>query len=297
MRYYIVDDDSASRMMLKKIIVDGQLGLVIGEAENGGKSIAPILSTLPDIVLIDLLMPDLDGIETIEKLKSQGFEGQFIMISQIVNKEMVGEAYKKGIEFFIHKPINKVEVQTILQKTAEQYRLRDSLLTIKESLASFATAKPALKKPSELVRTKLNDMGIISEVGSNDLKEIIEMLVYENNEPNTFPPLIDIYESLAKRHNAEDIKKEMKAIEQRLRRTILAAIQHIATIGSIDYTSREFEHYAPRYFEYQEVRKLMIEVGENRLNSSKIKVNIKKFIQVLYLEVLESYKNIKKTSL
>ncbi|SDN87503.1 two-component system, response regulator YcbB [Psychrobacillus sp. OK028] len=294
MRYYIVDDDSASRMMLKKIIVDGELGLVIGEAENGEKSIAPILSTLPDIVLIDFLMPDLDGIETIEKLKSQGFEGQFIMISQIVNKEMVGEAYKKGIEFFIHKPINKVEVQTILQKTAEQYRLRDSLLTIKESLASFTTAKPALKKQNvgEIVRTKLSDMGIMSEVGSNDLKEIIEMLVYKNNEPNTFPPLIDIYESLAKRQNAEDIKKEMKAIEQRLRRTILAAIQHIATIGSIDYTSREFEHYAPRYFEYQEIRKLMIEVGENRLNSSKIKVNIKKFIQVLYLEVLESYKNI-----
>ena len=109
---------------------------------------------------------------------------------------------------------------------------------------------------------------------------------------NTFPPLKDIYESLAEKQNAEDIKKEMKAIEQRLRRTILVAIQHMATIGSIDYTSREFEHYAPRYFEFQEIRRLMIEVGENRLNSSKIKINIKKFLQVLYFEVLESYKQI-----
>ena len=292
MRYYIVDDDSASRLMLKKIITEAELGIVIGESENGEKSIAPILGALPDVVLIDFLMPDLDGIETIEKLKSEGFEGQFIMISQIVNKEMVGEAYQKGIEFFIHKPINRVEVQSILQKTAEQYKLKDSLLTIKASLANIATAKPTSKKQNvrEIVRTKLSDMGIMSEVGSNDLKEIIEMLVYENMEPTTFPPLIDIYESLAMRQDAVNIKKEMKAIEQRLRRTILAAIQHIATIGSIDYTSREFEHYAPRYFDFQEVRKLMIEIGENRLNSSKIKVNIKKFLQMLYLEVLESYK-------
>lgn len=294
LRYYIVDDDSASRMMLRKIITDDELGLVIGEAENGEKSLVPILATLPDVVLIDFLMPDLDGIETIEKLKNRGFEGQFIMISQIVNKEMVGEAYKKGIEFFIHKPINRVEVQSILQKNAEQKRLRNSLLTIKESLASFNTIMPALKKVNvgELVSIKLGDMGIMSEVGSNDLKEIIEMLVHGNNESNVFPALIDIYESLARRRNAEDIKKEMKAIEQRLRRTILAAIQHMATIGSIDYTSREFEHYAPRYFEFQEVRRLMIEVGENRFNSSKIKINIKKFLQMLYVEVLESYKQI-----
>lgn len=292
MRYYIVDDDPASRMMLKKIITDSDLGLVIGEADNGEKSITAILSALPDVVLIDFLMPDLDGIETIEKLKGKGFEGHFIMISQIVNKDMVGEAYKKGIEFFIHKPINRVEVQSILQKNAEQCRLKDSLLTIKASLANIATSKPTLKKQNvgELVRMKLSDMGIISEVGSNDLNEIIEMLVHDNDESNNFPPLIDIYEALAKRHNVEDIKKEMKAIEQRLRRTILAAIQHIATIGSIDYTSREFEHYAPRYFDFQEVRRLMIEISENRLNSTKIKVNIKKFLQMLYLEVLESYK-------
>ena len=91
----------------------------------------------PDVVLIDFLMPELDGIETIEKLRKKGYQGQFIMISQIVNKEMVGEAYEKGVEFFIHKPINRIEVQSILRKTAEQYRLQDSLVAIRESLANI----------------------------------------------------------------------------------------------------------------------------------------------------------------
>lgn len=278
--------------MLKKIITEGELGLVVGEAENGVESISPILTTEPDVVLIDFLMPELDGLETIDQLKSKGFDGQFIMISQVVNKEMVGEAYIKGIEFFIHKPINRVEVQSILTKTAEQFRLKDSLLAIKDSLSNIGSLKTVQKKQSvrEIVSSKLRDMGIVGEVGSNDLISIVEILIHHSNPLSKFPPLKDIYESLAMKQDAGDMKKEMKAIEQRLRRTILLAMQHMATIGAIDYTNSEFEHYAPRYFDFQEIRKLTIEIGENRVNPSKIKVNIKKFLQVLYLEVLENYK-------
>ena len=99
-------------------------------------------------------MPELDGIETMEQLRKQGFQGQFIMISQIVNKEMVGEAYEKGVEFFIHKPINRVEVQSILKKMAEQFRLKNSLISIRESLAhigSATTLQPKKKSVKEIV--------------------------------------------------------------------------------------------------------------------------------------------------
>jgi two-component system response regulator YcbB len=88
--------------MLKKIISEGKLGDVVGEAESGAHSLPLILSIRPDVVLIDFLMPNLDGIETIEQLRIQGFQGQFIMISQIENKEIVGEAYEKGVEFFLY---------------------------------------------------------------------------------------------------------------------------------------------------------------------------------------------------
>lgn len=107
--------------MLRKIITEGDLGIVIGEAESGIDCISSILTMHPDVVLIDLLMPELDGIETMEHLKMNGFQGQFIMISQVVNKEMVGEAYAKGVEFFIHKPINRIEVQSILEKQQNNF--------------------------------------------------------------------------------------------------------------------------------------------------------------------------------
>lgn len=279
--------------MLKKIIMDGDLGDVIGEADSGVNCLSSILTMHPDVVLIDLLMPELDGIETIEHLRMKGFQGQFIMISQIVNKEMVGEAYEKGVEFFIHKPINRMEVQSIIKKTSEQFQLRDSLLAIRDYLANIGIDKTMKRRQSvkEIVLSILNDMGIVGEVGSDDIVSIIEFLMNQSERVTQLPPLKDVFEAVATKteSNTLDIKKQSKAIEQRIRRTILTAVNNLASLGSIDYTNSEFEYYAPRYFDFQEIRNQMIYIQEGRNEPTKVKINSKKFLQVLYLEVMEKY--------
>ncbi|QGQ45392.1 response regulator [Metabacillus sediminilitoris] len=293
MRFFIVDDDTASRTMLRNIITGDHLGMVVGEAESGVKALSPILTIQPDVVLIDLLMPELDGIETIERLRVEGFQGQFIMISQIVNKEMVGEAYKIGVEFFIHKPINRVEIQSVLKRVSEQLRLKESLLTIQESLANIGLTKTMQKKPNvkEIVLSILNDMGMIGEVGSDDIIWIIEYLMNQGERAPQLPPLKDLYEVVASKGDSStvDIKKESKAIEQRIRRTILTAVTNLATFGIIDYTNSEFEYYAPRYFDFQEIRNYMTTIQKGNTEPTKVKINVKKFLQVLYLETLEKY--------
>ena len=293
MRYFIVDDDTASRKMLAKIITEGELGSVIGEAESGVKSLPLINSTNPDFILIDLLMPELDGIETMEQIRRQGFQGQFIMISQIVNKEMVGEAYEKGVEFFIHKPINRVEVLSILKKLSETSRLRKSLLSIRESLAHIGTpiAQPKRKNIKEIVLALLNDLGIIGEPGSEDMVLMMEHLMDRKQTDTQFPPLKDLYETVASLHKTDDIeiKKESKSIEQRIRRTILTAVTNFATLGLIDYMNPKFEYYASRYFEFEEIRRRMKEIDENSNELTKVKINIKKFLQVMYLDTAEKH--------
>lgn len=293
MRYFIIDDDPASRRMLKQIIDESGLGLVIGEAESGIESLPNILSTQPDFVLIDLLMPGLDGIETMEKLKNEGFQGQFVMISQVVNKDMVGEAYEKGVEFFIHKPLNKVEVTTVLKKMKDQFHLTDSLMRIKESLAGL-DANQLSQSPrnvKEIVLSILNDMGIVGETGSNDIVEMIELLIHQNPGEGQLPPLKDLYEAVAKKTKSDkdEIKKESKAIEQRIRRAILSAMNNLAILGSIDYTNPEFEYYAPRYFDFQEIKNRMNQMNNHDEQRVKSKVNIRKFLQTLYMETREKY--------
>lgn len=288
MRYFIVDDDRASRVMLSTIINDCELGTVIGEAKNGIEAIPQILMMQPEFVLIDLLMPELDGIETIERLQQNGFKGHFIMISQVVNKEMVADGYSKGIEFFIHKPINKIEVQMVLKRTTEQYVLKNSLQAIRQSLTNFdvSEAKHTKKTTREHIQSILNDMGIIAEIGSEDIIKIIEQLLNEKHKIAPLPPLKEVYERVAMltKSTQDDILKESKAIEQRVRRTILAAMINLANLGIVDYTNSEFEYYTPRYFDLTDIRYLMKQIENN--DPRKAKVNIKKFIQVLYSEII-----------
>jgi two-component system response regulator YcbB len=211
------------------------------------------------------------------------------MISQVVNKEMVGEAYEKGIEFFIHKPINRLEVQSILKKTSEQFRLRQSLMAIRESLASVESARftPKQKSVKEIAHSILNDMGIIGEAGSEDMVLMMEFLINRKDSTALLPPLKELYEAICS--SKKDVKKETKSIEQRIRRAIMAALNNLSSLGTFDYTNPKFEYYAPRYFDFQEIRVRMKEIDSDHPVTSKVKINIKKFLQVLYLDTEEKY--------
>ncbi|WP_051250392.1 response regulator [Paenibacillus harenae] len=293
--FVIVDDDAVSRRMLQNIIEQCKLGEVAGTAGEGSEGTRIILELKPDIVLIDLLMPDQDGIETITQLKDRGYKGKFIMISQIENKEVVGLAYQRGIEFFIHKPINRLEVEAVLLKVNEQRKYERHILEIKQSLAKFDPVElPAVRREPtarEVVKPILMDLGIIGETGSKDVVSLMEYLI-EYRQAGDFPPLKELYESVARtyKQSKSDVEKETKAIEQRIRRTIMAALTHLASIGLTDYSNPKFEHYAPLYFDFQDIR-IKMKVMDEEENPEKGKVNIKKFLQVFYIEVLEKMKS------
>ncbi|MGG1519960.1 response regulator [Paenibacillus oryzisoli] len=293
----IVDDDAVSRLMLHKIIEKGGLGEVVGTAGSGSEGERVLLETSPDVVVIDLLMPDQDGIETIIRLKEQGFQGKYVMISQIENKEMIGKAYQAGVEYYIQKPINKIEVEAVLSKVNEQWKISRSLKEIQDSLTKLSLMNLSPESPRkkrsvrEIVQPILMDMGIVGESGSRDVTDIIEHLT-KHHRGDGIPPLKELYETAARSHKLEeaDVEKEGKAVEQRIRRAVMVALAHIASIGLTDYSNPKFEHYAPLYFEFQDVRLKMKEIDEN-LKSEKSKINIKKFLQVLYLEVTDKMRS------
>lgn len=293
----IVDDDAVSRRMLQKIIEKGGLGEVVGTAGSGSEGEKVLLETTPDVVVIDLLMPDQDGIETIIRLKEQGYQGKYVMISQIENKEMIGKAYQAGVEFYIQKPINKIEVEAVLSKVNEQWNISRSLQEIKESLTKLSllhTGPESIRKKRgvrEIMQPILMDMGIVGDTGSRDLMDIMEHLT-RHHKAEGIPPLKELYETVSRCHKVKeaDVEKEGKAVEQRIRRTVMGALTHIASIGLTDYSNPKFEHYAPLYFEFQDVRMKMKEIDENS-KPEKGKVNIKKFLQVLYLEVTDKMRS------
>jgi two-component system, response regulator YcbB len=286
----IVDDDAVCIRMLQSIIEKGWLGEVVVTAENGSEGERAVLRANPDVLLIDLLMPEQDGIETINQLKQKGYSGKYVMISQIENKEMIGKAYQAGIEFYIHKPINRVEVQAVLSKVNEQWKIGRYLNEIKDSMAKLSNLNTNVgnmqrkQTVREIMQPILRDMGIVGELGSKDMIEIIEHLIH-HDQVESLPPLKELYEITARTHH--DPAREVKAVEQRIRRAVMSAVSNLASIGLTDYGNPKFEHYAPLYFDFQEIRLKMKEIDE-KLQPGKGKINIKKFLQVLYLEVLDN---------
>lgn len=310
LRFYLIEDDAVVRRMLERIINESGLGEIAGQAEDGLHVSADQLYGI-DVVLIDLLLPGLDGIRTIRKLQSGGFAGRFIMISQVENKEMIGEAYQQGIDTFIQKPINRLEVLSVLKRVANHITLAVSLHSIRKSLQLLDEKGKEQTEPGggrsesglgygtyeqnkleQKVRQMMLQLGIAGEAGAPDLLLMMQWLHQdERGEELLFElQLKEIYiQVLHKLHGHKEddpvVQREVRAMEQRIRRMVLQAFTHLSSMGLADYANPTFEHFAPRLFDFQEIRLRMHEL-EADVKSTKCRINVRKFLSVFYMEAL-----------
>ena len=105
----VVDDASFMRMMIKNILTDNGYE-IIGEAENGIEALKRYKELEPDLVTMDITMPDMDGIETVKRILRFDNEAKIIMCSAMGQKAMVIEAIEKGAKDFIVKPFKEDRV-------------------------------------------------------------------------------------------------------------------------------------------------------------------------------------------
>ncbi|WP_318617121.1 response regulator [Sporosarcina sp. YIM B06819] len=302
MRFFIVDDDIAIRSILTQIIEDENLGEIVGEAADGDQLESSYLNMLKvDILFIDLLMPNRDGIQTIRHLLNS-FKGKFIMISQVETKELIGEAYSLGVDYYIIKPINRIEMVTVIQKVVERIQLENSIHDIKTSIGNLlhiksptpmTTAHSSEESITKIGEFLLAELGILGDNGSRDLIDILHYLFALRRNKTVeqdFPSLKDLILEISKKKlgpsaTQVDINREIKASEQRLRRVITSSLNHFASLGLADYGNPKFENYASSFFDFTVVRQKMRELEDNSSTSNTpTRVNTKKFIQVLFFE-------------
>lgn len=99
----IVDDAAFMRMMIKDILTKNGYS-VVGEAENGLKAVEKYSELKPDLVIMDITMPEMDGIEAVKKIKSMDGNANIIMCSAMGQQAMVIESIQSGAKDFIVKP-------------------------------------------------------------------------------------------------------------------------------------------------------------------------------------------------
>ncbi len=111
----ICDDAAFMRMMIKDILTKNGYN-VAGEAENGIKAVEKYNEVKPDLVLMDITMPEMDGIQALKQIKSGDPAAQVIMCSAMGQQAMVIESIQAGAKDFIVKPFQADRVIEAVKK-------------------------------------------------------------------------------------------------------------------------------------------------------------------------------------
>ncbi len=257
MRIYLIDDDSAVLSVLRLLIEDGGLGTVAGSSQSASDALEDLRTCNADIVLVDLLMPEMDGITFVQRAKRQFPELHFVMLSQVTSKDMVGEAYTAGVDFFISKPVNGIELTGVLTKVNELLTMERTMRQVRSLMQldrpdakpqpSAAAAAQTLEGVElEKLKTVLQRLGLSGDPAYADLLQLVGYLATQGrSEQMTVAQLCGRF-SLSP-----------KAMEQRIRRAAAAGMTNLASLGIEDYANDVFTEYAGTLFNFEQVRKEM----------------------------------------
>ena len=110
----IVDDSAFARFHLRRLI-DSFENMLASEAANGNEAITEYRRLKPDFVLMDIIMPGLEGVETVRRICEADPTARVIMISSISHREKVEEALAAGAKYFIPKPVTTDDLRKAIE--------------------------------------------------------------------------------------------------------------------------------------------------------------------------------------
>jgi len=115
MNFLVVDDSKFARRKLSKLIA--QLGYnVVGEAEDGLKAIEQYKKLKPDFITMDLEMPNMQGTDAAKKILEIDINTRIILITSIVDKKVILNAFKSGVKGYLTKPMTLDELKEVIDK-------------------------------------------------------------------------------------------------------------------------------------------------------------------------------------
>lgn len=276
MRIYIVEDDISVINILEDIIETQELGEICGDCGGEPASVSEILRARPDVILVDFFMPVKDGVELVKELRAVNNKIKCIMISQVSAKELISKAYSAGIDFFITKPINLIEVKSVLKNVEQQVQNEKTLDNIRRMFMNEIEQMPKDRPDTHAYAKKLkyilNRVGMSGEKGCPDIIKICEYL-HDERIPVSGLSVVQMCEAVS------DSPKNM---EQRIRRAIAAGMSNIAHMGIEDFMNETFTSYSSTLFSFEDIKSEMDFIRGKRSYGGK--VSIKKFLDGLMLE-------------
>lgn len=236
----IVDDNPMILNTLDEVI-SSEAGLsVIGRADNGKDAIDMIKDTQPDVVLLDLVMPQMDGITVVENIKKKTSmlkNPAFIILSAVGGEQMTEEAFQAGANYFLMKPFDKDILVNKIRRIGKR-PVRPVPGKVLEAPLKAATPEEAAMNREEYMKehletdiTKmLHELGIPAHIkGYQYLRDAISMVVRDR----------EMMEAVTKILYPEIVKKNYTS-SSRVERAIRHAIEVAWGRGSLEVIDELF---------------------------------------------------------
>jgi two-component system, response regulator YesN len=176
MQVFIADDEAIIREGLKFIVDWEELGFSIcGVASDGEEALKSILELEPDLVLLDINMPILQGTDVVQKAREHNFKGHFIILSGFTDFKYTQTAIRYGVDSYLTKPIDEDElyqaVNAVKTTLLEEQKQTDSMMHYREK-AKYTILCDILLNTSALYTINLSEINLTASV--------YQVVIYEN---------------------------------------------------------------------------------------------------------------------
>lgn len=200
-RVVTIDDNQEVRESLKEHFKNSTLLEIVGEAENGIEGLEIIREKKPDAVILDIVMPKLDGLGLLEKLASENISTNILIYSAIGNDAVVQKTFSLGAKYYIMKPCDPKDIAShILEASQATYPA--------SSVISAPSVNTITENNLESVITDIiHDIGVPAHIkGYNYLREAIGLCIKDDEFINSITKLL--YPTVAKNFSTTSSRVE-----------------------------------------------------------------------------------------
>lgn len=230
----VADDNKEFAKIITKFLNEQEDIEVVGVANNGKEAVDIILAKQPDVALLDVIMPQLDGIGVLEKINSSSAKNKtsFIMLSAVGQDTITQKAIMLGAEYYIVKPFDLETLANRIREVSNGIVIPEGINSIKEVRSPYIIS--GVSKVSQSLEAQItnviHDVGVPAHIkGYQYLREAITLAVNDIEVINSVTKLL--YPTLAKKY---------KTTPSRVERAIRHAIEVAWARGSMETNNEMF---------------------------------------------------------
>jgi two-component system, NtrC family, nitrogen regulation response regulator NtrX len=187
---FVVDDEAAIRDSLRMILE--YEGYRVEEAASGREALARIADRAPDAVILDVKMPEMDGLEVLRQLGERGFDMPVLVISGHGDVHTAVEATRRGAFDFFEKPLQRERVLLSLRNAIESHRLASENRSLRHEADELIGSSSAMRRLRETIERAAPTPATVLVTGESGTgKELVARAIHRRS-PRSGRPLVQV---------------------------------------------------------------------------------------------------------